>query len=91
MNVFVLACTMHNFLRRNHASDYTPPGSLDIENSSVGTINGEWQQNIQLLRLQRVGQNANAEAKNVRDQYVEYFNAEGAVPWQNNMTIIDDE
>lgn len=84
----VLTCTaLHNFLRRDHVSHYTPAGSLDVENLSVGRIaHGDWRQIPQLLGLQRVGRNASGDARNVRDQYMEYFTAEGAVPWQYRMT-----
>ena len=81
----VLACTsLHNLLIREHVRHYTPEGSLDVEDLSVGQItHGTWRQTPELPRAQRGSCNDMDNAKSVREQFMEYFNGEGAVAWQN--------
>ena len=88
----VLACTaLHNYLRREHESFYTPVESFDKENIADGTVSpGVWQGDRQLLPMQRFLRNSTAEAKHTRKKFMEYFNEEGAVPWQNRMCGIPD-
>ena len=84
----VFACTvLHNFLRRDQITQYTQPeGSLDMEDISNGIMTpAEWRSTSQLLGLQRMGRNATIYAKHVRDQYMAYFNSDGAVPWQDKV------
>lgn len=83
----VLACTaLHNYLRREHESFYTPAGSIDTENVVDGTVTqGSWRGDRQLLPLQRFRRNPPNEAKDIRREFMEYFNEEGAVPWQQRM------
>lgn len=80
----VLACTaLHNFLRRDHVTQYTPEGSLDCEDVARCTIlPGTWRETPDLLQLQRKGRNTSREAQSVRNDFMEYFNNEGAVSWQ---------
>lgn len=86
----VLACTaVHNFLRWNFGGRYMPVGSVDAEHFVGGTINpGYWRQTRQLLGLQRFPPNATTVGNNTCTQYMNYFNGEGAVPWQNMMTNV---
>lgn len=89
----VLACTaLHNLLRREHPSFYTPTGSLDKENIADGVVTpGSWRvDRWQLLPLERVQRNPTDEAKAVRNQFMEYFNEEGSVPWQQRMCGIHE-
>lgn len=83
----VLACTaLHNFLRREHASTYTPVGSFDNEDIDDGVVTpGAWRDNRQLLPLDRVLRHPTSEAKDIRNEFMHYFNEEGAVPWQQRM------
>ena len=84
----VLACTaLHNFLRREHASFYTPVGSLDNENVVDGVVTpGAWRDDDrQLLPLERLQRHPTNEANAVRKEFMEYFNEEGTVPWQQRM------
>lgn len=86
----VLACTaLHNYLRRDHVNTYTQhDGPLECEDISLRTVApGGWKDNQQLRGLQRVGGNGTVEGRNVRNAYMEYFNQEGAVPWQDIMTL----
>lgn len=84
VEVIVLACTaLHNFLRRDHVTQYTPEGSLDCEDVARCTIlPGTWRETPDLLQLQRKGRNTSTEAQSVRHDFMEYFNNEGAVSWQ---------
>ena len=69
--VVLATCALHNFLRRDQATQSLQP-DLSAELP-------------QLQRLQRRGRQATIEAKQVRDQFKEYFNEEGAVPWQDEI------
>ena len=84
IDTIVLACTsLHNFLRRDHVTHYTPEGCLDVEDLSVGhIIPGSWRQTSELPGLQTMSRNDMADARNVREQYMQYFNGEGPVPRQ---------
>lgn len=87
----VLACTaMHNYLRREHESFYTPVGNTDKEDVVDGmVIPGMWRDDSQLLPLQNLRQNQANEAKQVRNELKAYFNEEGAVAWQDRMCGIE--
>lgn len=89
VETIVLACTaLHNFLRKEQVSKYSQSeGCLESEIASDGIIApGEWRQTGgELLRLQVVGRNATIEGKMVREKFMEYFQGEGAVPWQNRV------
>ena len=87
----VLACTaLHNYLRREYQADYIVQGMIDRENLSEGTVTpGSWRDDGQLLNLQRIRHNAQNEAKNIRIEFMSYFNEEGRVPWQQRMCGIN--
>lgn len=90
VDIIVLACTtLHNYLRRDHVSTYTQhDGPLECEDISLHTVApGGWKHNQQLRGLHRVGGNGTVEGRNVRNDYMEYFNQEGAVPWQDRWTL----
>lgn len=85
--VVLASCVLHNFLRRNAADYYTPPGTLDSED----IVNNEVQlgercdpELVHNLQRGKRGQ-VLVSAKTVREKFNEYFNQEGAVPWQDNM------
>lgn len=85
--VVMAACTLHNFLHKRCTESYVPPGAYDIENIQDGTVQlGERTESSNLLDLQR-GQNRQStnDAKAVRQMYINYFNNEGAIPWQWNL------
>lgn len=86
VDIVVLACcVLHNFLRRRSPQNYTPPESMDRENISECTLELGERCDPELLHdLQRGtrGQFLN-NAIVVRDQFKEYFNNEGSVPWQD--------
>ncbi|KAJ4432897.1 hypothetical protein ANN_15153 [Periplaneta americana] len=82
---------LHNFLRRNSASRaiYSSPGSFDFEDTDTCIIvPGTWRnegevEGLHLLR--RVPRKNTLSAKEVREEFAEFFKSEqGMVPWQNN-------
>ncbi|KAJ8970514.1 hypothetical protein NQ314_001190 [Rhamnusium bicolor] len=82
--VVMACCVLHNFLRRKRIEYHMPLATLDQENFETGeTVMGLRPGEHSLLNLER-GQNRRAAqmAKNVRDTYMNYFNNEGSVPWQ---------
>ncbi|XP_026462861.1 protein ANTAGONIST OF LIKE HETEROCHROMATIN PROTEIN 1-like [Ctenocephalides felis] len=77
---------LHNFLRASKTSNllYTPVGSIDSD--IMGHIvEGEWRANHEtaLNNFEPVGRPASALAKDVREDFANYFLNEGAVTWQN--------
>lgn len=86
--ITLASCVLHNFLREKTPSGYTPPGSLDVEDIENGRVNdGEWRsESSEALRSIRVTgtNNYKPDAKAVRDQFCDYFNTVGTVPWQDN-------
>ena len=87
----VMACVvLHNFLRRNHGTQYTPGSMLDREDlEDANVVEGDWrneqpQGRFDMIRSVRQVTPA-TEASASRDKYVEYFNGPGKVPFQNRM------
>jgi hypothetical protein len=87
----VMACVvLHNFLRRRHRTQYTPGSMLDRENvEDANVVEGDWrneqpQGRFDMLRNVRQEKSA-TEASANRDNYVEYFNGTGKVPFQDRM------
>ncbi|KAJ8926158.1 hypothetical protein NQ314_021501 [Rhamnusium bicolor] len=67
---------------------YTPPGTFDSEDKDTGTIiEGSWRRepaSNSLISYRRVARNASREAKEVRQEFTEFFATPmGMVPWQN--------
>ena len=81
----VMAClALHNLLRKASPDAFTRD-AFDSEDHASGTIiRGSWRTQGSLSGLALVPRNASNDAKAVRDQYCEYFNNEGSVPWQDN-------
>ncbi|KAK4304670.1 hypothetical protein Pmani_014347 [Petrolisthes manimaculis] len=74
------------FMKPEHESFYTPVSSLDNKNVVDGVVTpGAWRDDRQLLPLERLLKHPTNEAKAVRNEFMEYFNEEGAVPWQQSM------
>lgn len=90
----IVQCTtiLHNYLltrNSNHNDNvYNTPGSFDSENAETHElIPGEWRHNdqpvVSFLSLPAVRQrNPTVLAKEIRDDFCDYFNTNGAVPWQ---------
>lgn len=89
--VVLAICTLHNYLikRKNL---YIGPTSFDSENKQTHELmkNAEWRQNnVELCPLQssdRKGQTL--DAKENRQEYVNYFTGNGKVSWQDEMLRI---
>lgn len=76
-------CHLHNLLMKQ--KNYIRHGEVDIEDCVTGTVmHGTWRNEPMLLSIERTrAGNSAALAKQVRDDFCEYFNTTGAVPWQN--------
>lgn len=80
---------LHNFLRRSKSSRalYTPPGALDYEENG-NVVQGSWRQDIKemtsLLSIRRIPRKPSYEAKEIRNEFVEYFINNGYIPSQDN-------
>lgn len=77
---------LHNFLRRSNTSRkiYTPIGSFDYEIDGHFTP-GTWRQdtpNSSLTPLSKTPRKPSQEAKDIRDEFAEYFITSGAIEWQ---------
>lgn len=90
------ACALHNWLKMTASENYTPIGSMDIEDLNTSDIiPGSWRteptpiNGLASLRGTLGSRNYTRTAYDVRDKYAEYFSGRGAVPWQVNM-IHDD-
>ena len=85
--------TLHNWLRSSIC--YISPNLPDrINPSTQEIIPGAWRQQEeghpnQLLPLEpsRYAKNPTIRAKQIRDEFKEYFNHQGAVPWQWNLCM----
>ena len=79
-------CALHNFLMYKAREMYAPVGSFDIEQEDGTYIGGTWRnensrENRSATNLSR---NATQNAKYIRDEFKNYFNSVGSVPWQYN-------
>jgi hypothetical protein len=86
--IVLASCALHNLLRVRASTDLQ--GLADTENEISGTITpGSWRQLSSNESWQRLMCDNNRRstdyANEVRDEFCQYFNNEGAVPWQNNM------
>ena len=86
-NTVLTTCVLHNFLRRNARQTYTPPQSLDLENTENGKLNGgDWRNDNQLTSLlQTYNRHYADESKEQREYFKQYFNNEGNVLWQDQV------
>jgi hypothetical protein len=81
-DVVLACCVLHNFLREMSPNKYTPYDCLDEENEGVITpgLRIDPSRNLQRNRKGARSQSG----KNVREKFVQYFNGNGSVPWQDN-------
>jgi hypothetical protein len=81
--VVLAVCALHNFLRAKQSSRnlYTPPGSFD-EDERPGEWRNETRPNSVSNCAQQSGNRNSTDARNVRDEFCDYFNTNGQVPWQ---------
>lgn len=86
--ITLASCALHNFLRSKVPSEYSPPGTFDVENLEDGCVQeGEWRADVGegMPSINFVGSNNySKDAKLIRDEFRTYFNTSGAVSWQDN-------
>ena len=93
VSVVLASCALHNLMRKKSSTKrlYTPPGSLDAENSeSREVVNGEWRIDEEpqgLIPFEKVHNGKQSyNAKECRDMFAQYFVSDaGQVPWQIKM------
>jgi len=85
-DVVMASCALHNFLRRTSPDTYTPSECFDTEDLQHGTVTEGLRNNPSNMATPKKGNNRNHQltAKEIRRQFVEYFNNEGKVPWQDS-------
>ncbi|GFN80584.1 protein alp1-like [Plakobranchus ocellatus] len=89
-DVVMACCVMHNFLRIKTSEQYTPQGSLDVEDPETHILETRLRPdgaNIAALARGHT-RNAPTEPKRVRDLYTNYFNNDGKVPWQDKIIVV---
>lgn len=81
---------LHNFLRKSSTSQaiYTPSTSFDSEQNGV-LVEGNWRQDrdtqmISLIPIRNVPLRSTVNAKEIRDEFKEYFITNGCLDWQEN-------
>lgn len=85
--VVLASCALHNFLRRE-SNSYIIATSVDNEDTETGeTLYGEWRKDSQIIHgLKNTNsKNSSNDAKQCRNNYMNYFNTIGIVPWQDKM------
>ena len=86
--VTLASCVLHNFLREQAPTRYTPPGLFDREDEHTGrVIERNWRSDMNEnngMIAAELGENNNYTryCKNIRDNFCLYFNTSGKVPWQ---------
>lgn len=89
--IILACCCIHNMLRTEAVGRhmYTPPAFIDEEDELMYRFQpGEWRQEpaLGIINFRNQGGNRHANAAlQLRDEWCNYFNAEGAVPWQEHM------
>ncbi|KAL0818776.1 hypothetical protein ABMA28_008103 [Loxostege sticticalis] len=83
-NAFGILSSRFKILKRS-SEKYIRNNDVDFENINTGEVRpGSWRTESQeLIPTPRLRGNSTIEAKAVRDEFCEYFNTTGAVPWQN--------
>lgn len=88
--VVIAACALHNFLMHKQSTVYAPPSCLYRVDSQVGTVVSSGcdtaDSNMNPLQSCNRG-NICKNAKEVREQFADYFIGEGKVPWQNKHVL----
>lgn len=80
-DIVLACCALHNFLRHTSPNKYTPLDCLDQENDGVINTGLRVDTNVNLQR-NRKGTSGKV-GKITRDKFVQYFNRNGKVPWQD--------
>jgi len=85
-DVVMAGRALHNFLRRTSPDTCTLPECFDTEDLQNGTVIAGLRSNLPSMATLKRGNNRNHQrtGKEVRSQFVEYFNNKGKEPWQDN-------
>jgi hypothetical protein len=85
-DVVMASCALHNFLRRISPDTYVPSECIDTEDLENGTVTAGLRNRPSSMATLKRGNNRNHQltGKEVRKQFVEYFNKEGKLSWQVN-------
>lgn len=87
VQVITMTCALlHNFLRnsKSSSSTYTPPGSFDCEKDGQ-LIAGRADRNFaSFTPLQNIPRRPGVEAKEMRNEFADFFVKEGKVRWQDD-------
>ncbi|XP_046861895.1 uncharacterized protein LOC124455248 [Xenia sp. Carnegie-2017] len=79
-------CVLHNFLRKQSAASYTPPGSTDTVDENGQINEGSWRAEMEKATLQPIAQSSRNQTKaalRVREDFACYFmSSEGELSWQ---------
>ena len=88
-DVVMACCVLHNFLIVKTSQQYTPQGSLDVEDPETHILEtGLRPDGANIAAIARGHtRNASTEAKRVRDLYTHCFNNDGKVPWQDKIIL----
>lgn len=76
---------LHNFImsRKESLDIYAPRGTFDFDNADGTIIQGNWRsERSDFMPLERVPKRMSLLAKNIREEFKEYFCREGEVSWQ---------
>jgi len=80
------AVVLHNFLR-TRLDHYCPPNYVDVEMPNGEVVSGLWR--LEAPALDGAGNRNRARASHdawdYREQFADFFQGEGAVPWQIEM------
>ena len=83
--IVVASCALHNYLRANAGASYFAPGFLDRVENDGTLVDGQWRNEQSLNSIPQQGSNFySREAKQIRDEYCDYFNSNGKVSWQDS-------
>lgn len=90
--VVLACCAIHNWLKKTNPR-YVTGDLIDYEDENHRVFPGSWRQNNSgLQNLPATNhKHSNMEAQQIRNKYRDYFNNEGAVPWQNHITDVLNE
>ncbi|XP_036143028.1 protein ALP1-like [Monomorium pharaonis] len=90
MKIIQAIVCLHNWIRKQDTDEnqYVTPTIIDREDSD-GFIPGSWREEINNSALENItrtgSNNCSRHAMEIREQFCEYFNNEGALTWQYNM------
>ena len=83
--IILACCGLHNVLRTLSRDSYTPSSFVDTVSDDGTIIDGQWRDNAEsphMLPLKSLRAKAEYSAEEVRDNFKEYFQLRGSVPWQ---------